>query len=721
MLSAARHVRTVASVSAGFRLPLRRLRWSSTTSDGPDTGLESTLDEDGQASGKDKKENIYIPGTKLAEKLVATGIYDKRRRAFASEAERKAKWAMTRDERRAERQKRAAEKEAGTAPKKIDRRTKAYRILKGTSEADGVTKVDKRTKAYKLQNKDPKAIRVKADSARVNIVSEKLCSDVIDYMAPSLERHKGCDIIDLYPGVGLFSTALSDFLQPRSHILMEPDHVAYKPFLQPLLDRPGTVLVPESGVVWSKLSRILTPEFLPHQVPRQRGVPPERNDTLLVIANINFSPKKKLGQFASLGNLLLYQFIKSIAPGSLFQKYGLVRMLLWCGIEEKRTLLPRTLQRRKRTAVDAELAAEYIHEIASYDEGTTRTDGVFCRDHFIDLAMGNKTLQRMRAAGIDMPPGRETDLMRTVRTMEAAGLAIPEPGENPVRILRTHLDELNQMQAGDLALADKQETKTRLKELRGRTGWDTRRAKQVHSLLLERDEISRLRTAAKKRRAECEAADVSTDAAKEKQKKDLEDLDAEDRELVARELAWNDRVGELDNLFHDFFRLVRDNLRLVTQDPPVLLWDRRALEPLAVQKSEFFPNVPGSLLDIQPKVMHHLLREMGPNSSHAAEEFELIMSMLLRVGASQPVGDAMRTIWHGAAGGVMPNCPSLHDPERAGSGLAGLGSKNDEICTRVLNEKQWMELLEAWMKWEFRPSYEQLIGASESSGDVEED
>ncbi|KLU90871.1 hypothetical protein MAPG_09396 [Magnaporthiopsis poae ATCC 64411] len=471
MLPAARHVRTAASFSTGLRLPLRCLRWTSTTSDSHDndTGLESSLDEDGQASGKDKKENIYIPGTKLAEKLVATGIYDKRRRAFASEAERKAKWAMTRDERRAERQRKAAEKEAGTAPKKIDKRTKAYRILKGTSEPDGVTGVDKRTKAT----------RVKADSARVNIVSEKLCSDVIDYMAPSLERHKGCDIIDLYPGVGLFSTALSDFLQPRSHILMEPDHLAYTPFLQPLLDRPGTVLVPESGVVWSKLSRILTPEFLPHQVPRQPGAPPERNDTLLVIANINFSPKKKLGQFASLGNLLLYQFIQSIAPGSLFQKYGLVRMLLWCGIEEKRTLLP--------------------------------------------------------------------------------------------------------------------------------------------------------------------------------------------------------------------------------------------------PKSEFFPNVPASLLDIQPKVMHPRLREMGPNSSHAAEEFELVMSMLLRVGASQPVGDAMRTIWHGAAGGVMPNCPSLHDPDRAGSGLAGLGSKNDDVCTRVLNENQWMELLEAWMKWEFRPSYEQLIGASESSGDAEED
>lgn len=317
MLSAARHVRTVASVPAGLRLP--RLRWASTKSDNPKSGVEARLDEDDSASGKDKKENIYIPGTPLAEKLVAAGIYDKRRRVFASEDEKLAKREMTRDERR---QMRATEKAAGPAPK-----------------------VDKRTKAYKLQmaqdGGDPRALRIKADSARVNIVSEKLCADVLAYMAPSLERHKGCDIIDLYPGAGLFSTALSDFLQPRSHILMEPDHVAYSPFLKPLLDRPGTVVVPESGVVWSKLSRILTPEFLPHQIPRPRDAPPERNDTLLVIANINFSPKKKLGQFSSLGNLLLYQFIHSVASRSLFQKYGLVRMLIWCGVEEKRTLLPR--------------------------------------------------------------------------------------------------------------------------------------------------------------------------------------------------------------------------------------------------------------------------------------------------------------------------------------------------------------------------------------------
>ncbi|KAL8302887.1 hypothetical protein RB601_008210 [Gaeumannomyces tritici] len=699
MLSVARHVRTVASVPAGLRLPLRRVRWISTRKASVESGVEAKLNEDDTAGAKDKKENIYIPGTPLAQKLVDAGIYEKRRRVWASEDEKLAKREMSKEERR---KLKAAEKEAGVAPK-MDKRTKAYKQMVAQA------------------GKDPRTLRIKADSARVNIVSKKLCNDVLAYMAPSLERHKGCDIIDLYPGAGLFSTALSDFLQPRSHILMEPDHVAYTPFLKPLLDRPGTVVVPESGVVWSKLSRILTPEFLPHQVPRPRDAPPERNDTLLVVGNINFSPKKKLGQFSSLGNLLLYQFIHSVASRSLFQKYGLVRMLLWCGVEEKRTLLPRTLQRRKRTAIDGELAAEYIHEIAAYDDGTRRLDGVFCRDHFIDLYTCHKTLQRMRAAGIDTPPGRETELMRTVRAMEDAGTTIPEPGKNPVRILRTHLNELNDIQAGDLRLGSKRETHNRLKELTNRTVWDSRRAEQVHSLLLERDAISKLRTAAAKRRAEREAADVSTKAAKNKQKKELEELDEEDGVLVERELAWNNEVSGLDHLLHDFFRLVRDNLRLVSQDPPVLHWDRRALEPLTVDKSEFFPNVPASLLDIQPKVMHHRLREMGPGSSHAAEEFDLVMSMLLRAGYSQPIEDAMRAIWHGAAEGAMPNCPSLRDPERAGSGLAGLAGKNDALCTRVLNEAQWMELLEAWLKWPFRPSYEQLIGATEPGSDAEED
>ena len=92
-----------------------------------------------------------------------------------------------------------------------------------------------------------KASTPNGDKSRVNIVSDKLCDDILSYIGPSLERHRGCDIVDLYPGAGEWSSKLNQFLQPRSHVLLEPDADLYRPFLQPLLDQPGTTLLPSGA------------------------------------------------------------------------------------------------------------------------------------------------------------------------------------------------------------------------------------------------------------------------------------------------------------------------------------------------------------------------------------------------------------------------------------------------------------------------------------------
>ncbi|CCF42326.1 hypothetical protein CH063_12358 [Colletotrichum higginsianum] len=71
-----------------------------------------------------------------------------------------------------------------------------------------------------------------------------------------------------------------------------------------------------------------------------------------------------------------------------------------------------------------------------------------------------------------------------------------------------------------------------------------------------------------------------------------------------------------------------------------------------------------------------------------------------------PVSKAVARIWPGAVEWILPRCPSLRDPK--GGGMPGEG--HSELTVRLLNERQWMELLEAFMSWPFRPSYEELIG-----------
>src|ERR1700693_5894906 len=99
--------------------------------------------------------------------------------------------------------------------------------------------------------------------------------DTLTRLKPSLGKHIGCDIIEVNPGIGIWSEKLHNVLKPRTHILFEADHRLYQPILQPLLDAPGSTfkLIPKSGLVWGHMEKVLSDEYLPHQEPLVRGDP----------------------------------------------------------------------------------------------------------------------------------------------------------------------------------------------------------------------------------------------------------------------------------------------------------------------------------------------------------------------------------------------------------------------------------------------------------------
>ncbi|KAJ9139504.1 rRNA adenine N(6)-methyltransferase [Coniochaeta hoffmannii] len=517
-------------------------------------------------------------------------------------------------------------------------------------------------------SKDKK--KVKGDKHRVNIADEKLCDDVINYIRPTLDRHAGCDIVDLFPGAGLWSRKLHDVLQPRSHILLEPDEDLYAPFLEPLASRPNVTLVRKSGIVWSELNEVLTKEYLPHQIERDpRTKTPQRNDTLLVTANLSFFPKRKYESFANVTQLLLYQFINSIRSGTLFQKYGLVRMLIWVREEEKSAVMPRTIQRRKRLSIDAEMNTEYVAELAGADhaKGQDGAPGRFARDHVIDLESIRAVLARMKASGTVIPPGRETSLVREFTALGKSRQAAVRAGSQPAYFDRPYRAELEQLEAdfesGRLSKADQQKHR-RLTDLRYKVNWELKRHRAIHEML----------------------SDTSATPA-----------------------DWAEKIKRLDKYLRIEFMLTRDNLHVFRQEPPVLTWDRRPVEPLVIRDTEFFPNVPCALLDIQPKATHPLLREMGPGTNRAGDMFAVILSSLMR-SSIDPLGKVLESIYPGAKEGVLPNCPSL------GGDMLPPGYA--EWDARSLNERQFAEILEAWMEWPFRPGFSELIGRESEDSDL---
>ncbi|KAL2753257.1 hypothetical protein ACRALDRAFT_1065411 [Sodiomyces alcalophilus JCM 7366] len=471
---------------------------------------------------------------------------------------------------------------------------------------------------------------------------------------------------------------------------MEPDAEFYRPFLEPLLSKPNTRLVPHSGILWNELQTAMG--YLEHQVEQPRSSPsvdPQRNDTLLVTANLSYFPKRRFRNFDSIAVLVLYQLLTSVRFGSLFQKYGLVRMLIWVNDDDKRTFLPRCLQNRKKSALQAEFACEWLAEVAGKDPASLQVAPeqlrkLYLRDRWINIDSTREALARAEANGIGLPPAhRRMELTEEViktykgRTKSAAEAA----HVGPSYIERPYMAELEALdraaQAGELNADDHPKEWARRSALRAQATKQEKWTVRFQELLQELAELSRLR-----------ASGELTEA-----------------ELAAREAAYNEQVQDLGKNPLIDFRLLRDNAHVYRQTPPVLLWDRRPWEPLRVAEDEFFPNVEATLLDVQPKAMHRLLRDAGPGSCRAGDMFDLIQRSMLTTSL-EPVSASLEKLWPGAREGILERCPSLRDPARGG--LAGDGHAG--VCARVLNETQWMEILEGFMAWPFRPTYAELIG-----------
>jgi hypothetical protein len=254
-------------------------------------------------------------------------------------------------------------------------------------------------------------------------------------MRPSLAKHHGCDLIDINPGPGVWSSALHDEIKPRTHILMEPSHEFFKPLLQPLLDAKDSTykLVPKSGINWKDLNNVLTPEYLPHQAKLESDDPRlnEHNDTLLVTVNLGYFPRTKYHLFSSVAQLVQYTFMAACRSHHLFYKYGLVRMIMFISDEEKHIMNPKFLSYRRKAAVECEWSFEHIEEVASSTE-----EGLMAfRDHSINLESSISAVRRMKAQGITTPEHRRGLLEQEAAQADADGEMVAK-GSIPIQLRR---------------------------------------------------------------------------------------------------------------------------------------------------------------------------------------------------------------------------------------------------------------------------------------------
>lgn len=504
----------------------------------------------------------------------------------------------------------------------------------------------------------------------------------------------------------MWSSKLHEHLKPRTHLLIEPDIKAYEPFYKPLLEEKDSTykLIPENGLLWSVLDSL--GEHLPHQVPLERGDPRQNlpNDTLLFVANFGYQAgRKKYGGFKSIAHLMVHQLTSACRNHSTFQRYGLIRMLIWMGDREKAVITPKVIGQRTKYTLETEITYDSIVEVASLVEPS----GNKKREDHLESERTFQVVKKMEKEGIKTPEGRagrlQVEAERRLKGSQAKSL-----NKRPEKAFFARLEELKRQYAEGkfTKFVDGSDDSGRTPSRRKRTP--------------EYEELLNLgtRNASTMREFEEIDAEIMEYMAILDRAKDIDKLRAKAAQKRKDEVEklWEEFAEEIENKHGGnqraqlFFRI--DDRRAFYHDPPILIWDRRPYEPLLVHKGDFYPSQEElALLDFQPRAVEPIFRD-----AHNYDHFEFLVTSLNQ-SAKQSITTGLQSVAPGALDWLVPRCPSLTDVSRLGC------PSMDMLRVRTLTQEHWKELLMAWLEWPFKPSDGQVLSrlGNVSEGEDEDD
>jgi transcription factor 1 len=342
------------------------------------------------------------------------------------------------------------------------------------------------------------------------------------------------------------------------------------------------------------------------------------------------------------------------------------------------------MQRAQRTTIEAEMLCKSFHEVAGC---STPDMEWFSRHDALDQASALATAKRMQDNNIVMPQERTSPLFEEAVKNLGDGIVVDPMAAAPrferrlekARAMLQHTCE-------QIELEQPSDNFTPMRVLRSRSNVQRKQLETFYDLQCAFDRLTALHRSG----------------------------NATAEEIDMMERKWDEQSRKLSFQDLSSYYAYKDNLHYWRQDPPMMHWDRREIEPLLANKEEFYPNVECSLLDIQPQPVHPLLRQTGPTDERSADSFELIVKSLMHT-PKLPIDQALESVWPGAAEYIVPRCRSFRD---IGHGGVNIQAKHAQLSPRMLNSRQWEELVEQWFQWPFRPSFYELV--SRAQDDVSE-
>ena len=523
--------------------------------------------------------------------------------------------------------------------------------------------------------------------------------DVIQRLAPSLAQHIGCTIIDINPGIGLWSSKLHDYLKPRNHILIESKQNVYLPFLQPLLDAPDSRYRLKDWTdkyVWQPKRYV--EEGLLHNAEGHGGLPPtteQPNNSILIIANLAGQRHRAVGEAraTTFAHVKAIDFSHAVRYRSGFQSYGPTRMLMWLSDEDKRPLLPRTVGYRGKASVYME-ANVHLEEIVGFPHAS---DAKIRREDALNVESSKRCAKRMQEKHIQIPLHRQ-----------------PNPGDrrsglsDVSRSWHRELQELEEgFRGGKFGQYEERQTAESIDGQLPRVTSRKAKTRDKKTLTVEYKRMMTLRGVANGQNV---TIDRTNTVLKRQEEIDEIDLDLHRNDIKVFEQE--EIIKALESKIQDFkdeietsltakqvktLYFLDDDRRAFAMNPPLLMWDRRKAEPLSAEKDEFYAPGELALLDFQPKTT-----DQFPMTSEQSIYFDLISTSLLGPGG-QATLKHLKTVAPGAFDALVPQVPAIRDPRKGGR------YDIDSVRARTVTPEMIHGLALAWDKWVFKPPIEDAL------------
>jgi len=543
--------------------------------------------------------------------------------------------------------------------------------------------------------------------ARIQIVSPELCGkfaegpcahvfmlnisdDILERLGPTLPQPHTCDIIDLNPGVCLWSSKVHDLLKPHRHVLVEPDLDRYSPFIDSLLaSSPAFLKVTSLTEVFD--ANLHQPSALFAQYEKYGH--PSINPSLLIIANTSSSIIKardhNYGGPSSKYMIHAY-YTSMFRKDSSLHKYGLTRMLAWIPEKDKKIVIPRTVVRRSRLTVRTELAAQAT-EVAggsSYQHASLRE-----RRHY-DVDMRSEARVGQRTRHTYAPQNRQpVSLMPFADSLNPNMAGLLAMQQNPTR--RTWAEKLLRLeqmyQAGHVIEGGNRTrgSSQKVSEEWKRLGYYRSKQRVAHNFHVHCDDLVRRQVSLDK--------GLLPDSTEKNGPADAQELQRAIDELR------NERDG-LALIKKERVTKGIDDHRAFTCSPPVLQWDRREFEPLQAQDGEFYSPTRRALalLDLMPR--SDLVSRLDSEAKRVC--FDYVLDILF----DRPACDMRAGLERLVQGGVdefIERVPRLQDP------LKGGGPDLSDIRPRALSVEVFIDLAIEFERWPFRPPIAELRAAQE--------